>query len=83
MTQGFESHARPVRLFRDKRDQAVRIPAEFELPGDTALMRREGGRLIIEPVPPSGLLALLASWQPVAEDIPYIEDAPSEPEDIF
>ena len=46
-------------------------------------MRREGGRLIIEPVPPSGLLALLASWQPVAEDIPYIEDAPSEPEDIF
>ncbi|WP_395830930.1 antitoxin [Elstera sp.] len=83
MTQGFESPARPVRLFRDKRHQAVRIPAEFELPGDTALMRREGGRLIIEPVPPSGLLALLASWQPMAEDIPSIEDAPSQPEDIF
>ncbi|KJV09236.1 twitching motility protein PilT [Elstera litoralis] len=80
MTQGFESHARPVRLFRDQRDQAVRIPAEFELPGDTALMRREGGRLIIESIPPNGLLA---SWQPLAEDIASIDDAPSAPEDIF
>ena len=34
---------RRVRFFRNGRNQAVRIPREFELPGDEAIMRREGG----------------------------------------
>ena len=42
--------AREVRLFRNNRNQAVRIPVEFELPGDRAIIRKEGDRLIIEPV---------------------------------
>lgn len=29
---------RHVRLFRNGRNQAVRIPVEFELPGDEAVM---------------------------------------------
>ena len=43
------SEARTVSLFRNGRNQAVRIPVEFELPGDEALIRKEGDRLIIEP----------------------------------
>jgi antitoxin VapB len=40
---------RHVRLFRNGRNQAVRIPREFEFPGEDAVMRKEGERLIIEP----------------------------------
>jgi len=32
------SEQRHVRLFRNGRNQAVRIPVEFELPGDEAIM---------------------------------------------
>jgi antitoxin VapB len=42
---------RHVRLFRNGRNQAVRIPREFEFPGEDAIMRKEGERLIIEPNP--------------------------------
>ena len=57
---------RHVKLFQSGRNQAVRIPREFELPGEDAIMRREGERLIMEPAPPKSLLALLAfrSWRP-------------------
>ena len=41
--------ARHVKLFRNGRNQAVRIPREFELPGDEAVMRKIGDQLIIEP----------------------------------
>jgi len=73
--------ARPVKLFRNGRNQAVRIPREFELPGEDAVMRREGDHLIIEPVErdlaqKKGLLALLASWDPIEEDFGLIEDMP-------
>ena len=40
---------RVVELFRNGRNQAVRIPREFELPGSEAVMRKEGPRLVIEP----------------------------------
>jgi len=59
---------REVRLFKNGRDQAVRIPVEFDLPGDAALMHREGNRLVIEPIRKTGLLALLASLEPIAEE---------------
>jgi len=49
---------RHVRLFRNGRNQALRIPREFELAGDEAIIRREGDRLIVEPVPAAGLLAV-------------------------
>lgn len=35
---------RHVKLFRNGRNQAVRIPREFELPGEDAIMHREGDR---------------------------------------
>lgn len=64
---------REVRLFRNGRNQAVRIPVEFALPGDTAMMHREGDKLIIEPVRKTGLLALLDSWEPMDEPFPDID----------
>jgi antitoxin VapB len=63
-------HTRNVRLLKNGRNQAVRIPIEFELPGDTALMHREGNRLVIEPIQKGGLLALLATLEPIDEDFP-------------
>ena len=76
-------HERHVRLFRNGRNQAVRIPVEFELPGDEAVMHRDGDRLIIEPIRKSGLLALLDTLEPLDEDLPVIEDKPIVPEDVF
>ena len=66
---------RYVRLFRNGRNQAVRIPRQFELPGVEAIMRKEGERLIIEPAPRRSLLAVLASLKPLPEAFPPIEDA--------
>ena len=74
---------RHVKLFRNGRNQAVRIPVEFELPGDEAVMRREGDRLVIEPVRKRGLLALLETMKPFDGDFPEIEDRPPAPEKIF
>lgn len=74
---------RHVRLFRNGRNQALRIPREFELEGNEAIIRKEGSRLIIEPVSKKSLLDLLASWEPMDEDFPKIKDTPVEPEEIF
>ncbi|MBK1658502.1 antitoxin [Paracraurococcus ruber] len=65
---------RRVRLFRNNRNQAIRIPVEFELPGQEAMIRREGDRLIIEPVPDAGLLDLLAGWEPLDEPFPDVDE---------
>ena len=77
------SNQRQVKLFRNGRNQAVRIPVEFELPGDKAIMRREGDRLVIEPVRKRGLLALLETMKPFDGEFPEIEDRPPAPEKIF
>jgi antitoxin VapB len=65
---------RRVRLFRNGRNQALRIPVEFELPGDEALIHREGDRLVIEPVGKPSLLAVLATLQPQTEDFPDVDE---------
>ena len=65
---------RHVRLFRNGRNQAVRIPVEFELPGDEAIIHRDGDRLVIEPVRKQGLIALLKTMKPLDEDFPQIDD---------
>jgi antitoxin VapB len=65
---------RHVKLFRNGRNQAVRIPVEFELPGDEAIMHRDGDRLVIEPVRKRGLIALLKTMKPLKEGLPEIDD---------
>ena len=72
------SSERHVRLFRNGRNQAVRIPREFELEGEEAIMRKEGGRLIVEPIRKGQLLSLLATLSPLDEAFPDVdEDLPS------
>jgi len=73
---------RHVKLFKNGRNQAVRIPREFELPGEDAIMRKEGERLIIEPAPPKSLLKLLATLAPLDEEFPPIPDAPPDPVEL-
>jgi len=73
---------RHVRLFRNGRNQAVRIPREFELPGEEAVIRKEGDRLIIEPVRRKSLKQVLRTLEPLDEDLPPIEDRPPEPVDL-
>ena len=74
---------RHVRLFRNNRNQAIRIPKEFELPGTEAIISRDGDRLIIEPLRRKGLAALLDSWEPLTEEFLEIADPPPVPKDIF
>jgi antitoxin VapB len=76
-----EASPRPVRLFRNGANQAVRIPKEFELSGNDALIHREGNKLIIEPVTPklvkgsvTALLVVLATMEPIDEDFPDVDE---------
>lgn len=76
--------ARHARLFRNGRNQAVRIPREFELEADEVIVYREDRRLVLEPVRrPSRLAEVLAGLDPLDDEFPIIEDPPTEPEDIF
>ena len=69
------SEARRAALFRNGRNQAIRIPKAFELPGDEVLVHREGNRLIIEPLTKQrGLLATLAELEPLDEELPDIDE---------
>lgn len=71
------SQTRTVSLFRNGRNQAVRIPVEFELPGDEAVMRKEGDRLIIEPKrKKKTLLDVLDEMEPLGpeDQFPDIDD---------
>ena len=71
-----------VKLRRMARNQVVRIPREFELPGEDAVIRREGERLIIEPARRMSLLALLATWGPLDDELPAIDDRPPDPVEL-
>jgi len=73
---------RHVKLFKNGRNQAVRIPREFELPGEDAIIRKDGERLIIEPIPPKSLLAILAALPTLDEQFSPIQDSPAEPVDL-
>src|SRR5438477_10670709 len=73
---------RYVKLFRNGRNQAVRIPREFELPGEDAIMRKEGEQLIIEAAPPKSLLDILAQLPTLDEEFPPIKDSPPERVDL-
>jgi antitoxin VapB len=73
---------RRVKLFRHGRNQAVRIPHGFELPGKDAIMRKDGERLIIEPTRKQSLLAILATLEAIDEDFPPIPDYPAGPVDL-
>jgi antitoxin VapB len=84
--------ARPVRLFRNGANQAVRIPREFELPGNEAIMRKEGNTLVIELAPveyPRGSpqaflqsLEELVKLGPCHDEFPDVDDGLVPPDDV-
>lgn len=71
---------RKVSLFRNNRNQAVRIPKDLELPGDEVIMRKDGEKLILEPISTGSLVGLLKSLKPLDEEFPHIDDP--LPEDV-
>ena len=71
------SAERLVKLFRNGANQALRIPRDMELPGDNAVLRKEGGRLIVEAMERPSLLTVLASLKPIAEEFPPIKSLPA------
>jgi len=70
------SEIKKVQLVRTGPAQMVEIPPEFAMPGDAVLMHREGDRLILQPIQPSkgGLLALLATLDPIEEEFPDVDE---------
>jgi antitoxin VapB len=78
---------RKVRIFKNGRSRAVRIPREFDFEGNEVLLRKEkDGRISLEPLPqkrsPKELVAWLKSQQPLDEDFSKIEDFPPDPVDL-
>ena len=76
---------RDVKLFRNGRNKAVRIPKEFDFPGNDAVMRKEGERLILEPKRKrrkKSLKQLFASWEALDEELPNLPDPPPEAVDF-
>jgi len=82
LVRGKRNPERRVKVFKNGRNRAVRIPREFEFSGDEAIMRKEGDRLIIEPIGPQSLLDLLATLKPLDEDFAPIHDLPPESVDL-
>ena len=75
---------RRARLFRNGRNQALRIPRELEFPGDEVILHKEDDRLIVEPVARRRSLAeILPELRPLSEDVPEAADPPARPEDVF
>lgn len=78
---GAERH---VRIFKNGRSRAVRIPKDLDIFGDEVVMREEGGRVVME-VPRkrdlAEVLAYLRTLPPLGPDeqFPDIEDEPPEP----
>lgn len=68
------SNVRTAKLFRNNRSQAVRIPAEFEFPGNRVLIHKDGERLIIEPEPRHGLLDVLRSLPALGPEDAFPDD---------
>lgn len=74
---------RRVRLFRNGRNQAVRIPREFELQGNEAILRREGQRLVLEPIQKGKLLSVLRDLEKLDDTLPDPDEGLSPLDDIL
>jgi antitoxin VapB len=78
---GAERH---VRIFKNGRSRAVRIPKDLDIFGDEVVMREEAGRIVME-LPKGRDLREVIDWlraQPPLgpdEQFPDIDDPPPEP----
>ena len=75
---------RRAKLFRNGRNQALRIPRDLEFPGNEVVLHKEDDRLIVEPVARRRTLAeILPGLPPLTDDFPEASDSPAQPEHIF
>ena len=74
---------RRAALFRNGRNQAVRIPREIEMAGSEVLIRKDGDSLVLTPVRQNKLRDLLASWEPMGDLLPEVEDLPPQAPDAL
>ena len=59
-----------VKLFKNGRSQALRLPKEFRFEGLREVsIRREGKAVILEPVEEFSWKSWWKSWQPLGEDL--------------
>jgi virulence-associated protein VagC len=79
MLLGWDERAATCQVVPQRAEPSGADSGGVELPGDEAIIRREGERLVIEPVRKRGLLALLASMTPTDEAWPEIEDGVPDP----
>jgi antitoxin VapB len=71
MTTPTKDHV--VQLFRNGRNQALRIPRELEFKASQAILRKDGDRLIIEPMPKRDLLAILRTLEPITDEFADVD----------
>lgn len=69
-------NTRRIRLFKQGQSKVLIIPREFEIAGDEAIMRKEGDRLVLEPVRKTSLLDTLRALGPLVETFPDVDDFP-------
>jgi antitoxin VapB len=63
-------------IFPQWPNQAVRIPRDFEMDGNEAIIRKEGNRLILELVGiKNSLLELLKILEPIQEEFPEMKES--------
>ena len=67
-------NSRHVSLLTNGQDQVLTIPHEFALSDTEVLLRKEGHRLIIEPIPSNSLLSLLTKLQDITDNFPDIDE---------
>ena len=69
MPSAYTHLMKTVRLFRNGRSQAVRLPKELRFEGVTEVrVSREGKNLILEPIEEFSWSQWWESWSPLSED---------------
>lgn len=64
-----------AKVFKNGRNRAVRIPVEFDFPGDEVTITKEGNKIIIEPVDrDEEFFRWLASIEPWEEEFPDVDE---------
>ena len=77
---GAERH---VRIFKNGRSRAVRIPKDLDIFGDEVVMRMQGERLLIEKPRSETLGEIFARLEPITdEEWPEVDDPPPDPADF-
>lgn len=63
-----------MRLFRTDEIRRSASRETSSSPAPKALLRKEGDRLIVEPMPRRSLLEILSTWDPLDEELPDVDD---------